>query len=159
MSQIKLCEGLYKMTQSPNNMFFDFFKQFTNTDNMQNFSNNFSNLDYSNYAEIIQKNIDAMMKASQINLENSQAIAKRVGEIYQKHAGEFVEVSKDIMTCQNPEQAMQKHQDFVKETTNNVITNSKEVVEMTSKALMEVYDIFKKVSETASQAPVKKSSK
>jgi phasin family protein len=145
-----------------NNVFQDIFKNFSNGDNMCGYNNPFFNFDAPNYNELMQKNLDAMMKAGQVSMENGQAIARRVAEIMQKQVGEIVEASRDIMSSQNPENALQKQQNFIKAATNNAIADSKEVVEMTSKSVMEVYDIFsKRATENASAAQntVKKAGK
>ena len=146
------------MTQSPNNMFFDMFKQFADQDSLAKWQKNFSlgNLDAHNYTETAQKHLDAMMKAGQISAENAQAILKRIAEVMQKQMGEAVEASKDFMASSNPEQALQKQQQFLKNATSTAISNSKEMVEMGAKSMMEVYDIFtKKLNED--QSTTKKS--
>ncbi len=134
------------MTQSPNNMFFDMFKQFTDKDFLTNWQKNFNlgNLDSASYTETMQKNLDTMMKAGQISAENAQAIMKRMAEVAQKQVGEAVEVSRDFISSANPEQALQKQRQYIKNATSNAINNSKEMVEMSAKSLMEVYDIFTK---------------
>ncbi len=134
------------MTQSPNNMFSDMFKQFTDKDVFANWQKNFNlgNLDSASYMEAMQKNLDAMMKAGQISAENSQAIIKRLAEVVQKQVGEAIEVSKDFISSSNPEHALQKQQQYLKNATSNAINNSKEMVEMGAKSVMEVYDIFTK---------------
>ncbi len=125
---------------------------------MQNFQNMF-NLDQFNYNEVMQKNIDAMTKANQITMENCQAISRRVAEIMQRNVGDMVEATKDIMSSQNPEQIMHKQQHFVKSMTNDSIAHSKEVVEMASKSVMEVYDIFSKRASDNVNHSVKKAAK
>lgn len=110
---------------------------------MSNFQNMF-NYDPAHFNEVNQKNFDAMLKASQITMENSQAIARRVGEIFQRQVADSVEATKDLFSVHNPEQAMHKQQNFAKSFANDSIANSKEVVEMASKSVIEVYDIFTK---------------
>jgi phasin family protein len=111
---------------------------------MFNNNNQFFNFETPNYSEAMQKNLDAMMKANQVSIENGQAIARRVGEIFQRNIGEAVEATREILSSQNPETAMQKQQDYIKNVTSEVVANSKEVVEMASKSVMEVYDIYSK---------------
>jgi len=134
-----------EMTQY-NNAFFDAFKQFADKDAFANFQKNFNfgNQDSSQYSELAQKNLDAMMKAGQISAENAQAIMRRVGEVVQKQLGEATEAVRDIMSSSNPEHAMQKGQQFAKNAATNAIHNSKEMVEMSSKSVMEVFDIYGK---------------
>ncbi len=137
------------MTQSPNNAFFDAFKQFGDKDAFTNMFKNFGNCDASLFSELAQKNLDSMMKAGQITAENAQAIMRRVGEIAQKQMADSIEASRDFLSSPNPEHAMQKQQQFAKTATANAISNSKEMVEMGAKSMMEVFDIFgKKMSES-----------
>lgn len=132
------------MTQFPNNMFFDAFKQYADKDAYNNFFKNFNmnNFDAGNFTEMMQKNLDAMVKAGQISSENVQAIMRRVGEVAQRQYGEAVEATRDFMSSSNPEQALQKQQQYLKSATTNAINNSKEMFEMGAKSMMEVYDIF-----------------
>jgi len=140
------------MTQSPSNMFFEAFKQYTDKDAFVNMFKNFGNCEHSKFTELAQKNLDTMIKAGQISAENSQAIMRRILEIGQKYVADTIEVSRDLMASPNPEHAMQKQQQFVKLATADAISNSKEMVEMGAKSMMEVFDIFaKKMSENMEQ--------
>ncbi|MDX1924671.1 MAG: phasin family protein [Rickettsiaceae bacterium] len=122
---------------------------------MNNFQNIF-NADAFNFNETLQKNYETVVKANQVNVENAQAIFKRVGEIVQKQITEAVEATKDLLAAQNPEQTLNKQQHFIQHATKNAISDSKEVVEMVSKAGLEFYDIVsKRAGEQVHQAAKK----
>ncbi|MDX1916519.1 MAG: phasin family protein [Rickettsiaceae bacterium] len=111
---------------------------------MQNFQNIMFNSDLMGLNELWQKNYETIVKANQINAENQQAIFKRLGEIVQKQITEAVEATHEILTSQSPEQCLNKQNHFMQASTKNIMSDSKEVAEMFSKANMEVYDIFVK---------------
>ena len=146
------------MTQSPQNPFADMFKQFADKDYFQNMQKQFMNFDMNNISEMAQRNMDTAMKASQIAVENGQAIMKRAAEISQRQISEAVEATRDFMASSNPELAMQRQQQFMKNSTSNMISNSKELAEMSTKSVMEVFDIFsKRMNENVEAVnPVKK---
>ncbi|NDB83807.1 MAG: phasin family protein [Alphaproteobacteria bacterium] len=126
---------------------------------MQNFQNMFFNPEAMNFNELWQKNYETMVKANQINAENNQAILKRVGEIVQQQITDAVEATKDILTSQSPEHSLGKQNHFLQTSTKTMMSDSKEIAEMVSKANMEVYDIFvKRAKENVTQV-VKKTAK
>lgn len=111
------------------------------------YKDKFMNMDGT--SDNMKKNADVMMKLGQMSLENSQAILRKTGEITQKNISDAVEATRDFMSSSNPEVAMEKQNNFVKEATAKAINNHKEIFEMASKSMFEAYDIFNKnLSET-----------
>lgn len=125
-----------------NNPFVDMYKQFMDKNEFMNMQKNFSNFDMSQCSDVMKQNMDATMKASQVSAQNTQAIMKRAGEIAQKQIGEAIEAGRDVTSSQNPEQAMQKQQQYISNLTSKSLANQREMLEMASKSIMEVYDIF-----------------
>lgn len=132
------------MTQSPNNFFSDLLKQFSNPEHYMNMFKKMPNLDFNSFGSSMQKNSEALMKAGQIQSENIQAIARRYTEVLKNNAAEFAETAKEVMSSGNPELAMQRQSQYLKDASSNSLNQSKELFEMASKSMLESFDLFSK---------------
>jgi phasin family protein len=142
------------MTQ--NNNFTDAMKMFINPDYLMNAMKQMPAPDFSHASESMKKNTKTLAVATQIATESAQSLIRRSAEIAQNHVTESLKVMQDMTSATNPEQAVARQQEFVKEAVENAIANTKEIIDMTSKSAMEMFHTLSaRVSEDLNQTMVK----
>ena len=128
------------------NMFGEGMKDFMNP---ENFTKNFKAMpafDMSQASDVVKRNSEALTEAAQVASESAQAIMRRGAEIVQDNASHLFNSMKDIASAGNPENAVSRQQQFVQNFMQQTLANAKEIMDMSSKAVMEV---FEKVSHHA----------
>lgn len=148
-----------------NNPFLDNMKMFMDFQNLVPNMKNIPNFDMSNMLNMVKKNSETMSNIGQLTVENMQALARRNAEIAQKAGSDAFNAMKDIASSNNPENAMAKQQQYIKNAFENVISDTKELAEMATKSAMEVFNLIgNKINENmndclnqASNNPKKKS--
>jgi phasin family protein len=88
--------------------------------------------------------IEDLSEIGHVVSENSQALLRRNGEILQKHANQFYQLIKDVSTCTDPEAALAKQTNFMKQSFEHFLENSKEMAEIHTKNAMEIYEMVSK---------------
>ena len=109
--------------------------------------------DFTNLNKAFQKNIEAVTSATQTASESVHALFRRSAEIAQCQMTASFDAIKDITSATNPEQAVARQQEFVKSTIEDGLSNTREMVDLTSKAAMEVLaSIGNRVSDTINES-------
>ena len=130
------------------NMFGEGMKDFVNP---ENFTKNFKampSFDMSQASDTIKRNSEAFTEAAQVASESAQAIMRRGAEIVQDNATNTFNSIKEIASAGNPENAASRQQQFVQNFMQQAVSNTKELMDMSSKAVMEV---FEKISHHTNQ--------
>lgn len=69
------------------------------------------------------KNVEAFAEASQKTFEKGQEVTKKRMEVYQTTYSDFMTLLKELMHTKNLEHAATKQADYVKKTTENLMTD------------------------------------
>lgn len=131
------------MANNPNNPFADLFKAWTeckvpNTSSLPAF-------DWEQWMATSRQNLEAIAVMNQVFVEGAQAVARRQTQIAQNCAEESLRLVKDLLASANsPEASIARQAEFVKQSVESAINNSKELVEMASKSNIEAIDVFNK---------------
>ncbi len=146
--------------QNANNQFFDFAKSLMNPELLMNSMKKMPVMDFASFTNTAKKNAEVLTATNQMAAENLQSMIKRGSEIMQRHATDTFEVVKKTTASQDFEQAAACQQDYVKSTFETFMNNSKEMMDMTSKSMMEVFEfvgnnVSEHVKETLDKAPNK----
>jgi phasin family protein len=129
------------------NFFNDKMKDFMNPDAFTQGFKGVNLPDFSQISESIKRNSEALTEAGKIASESAQAIMRRGAEIAQDNASHLFNTMKEVASSSNPEHAVARQQQFVQHVMQQTVGNAKEMMDMTSKAVMEV---FEKISDHAS---------
>lgn len=122
------------------NFFTEGMKNFMNPENLNQKIKGFSNMDMSNVSDALKQNSEAFTEAGKVAAESVQAIMKRGAEIIQDNTSQIFNSMKEIASAGNPENAVNRQQQFVQNFVQQTVANTKEMLDMSSKAMMEVFE-------------------
>ena len=109
--------------------------------------------DFTYMTNTMKKNAEAYTAAMQVAVESAHTLFRRGAEITQNHITASFDAMKDMTAANNPEQVMARQQEFVKNTVEDTISSSKEIIDLASKSAMEVFaSVGSRVSETVSES-------
>ncbi|MFN7038815.1 MAG: phasin family protein [Alphaproteobacteria bacterium] len=135
-----------------NNPFMDAFKVFTDNNMFSQNKSMLHAMDMNNLVSIQNRNAETMTAANQMIAENMQAIMRRQAEMMQNNATNMFQLVKEVATSTNPEANTNKNSNFAKNTFDNAVSNTKELMEMAMKSNMEMFNfITDKMSENMSE--------
>lgn len=136
------------MTRNNGNNFSDAVKMFMNPEYITNFMKQIPTPDFSHATESAKRHTKAVTSANQIASESAQALMRRYAEAAQHQINESLKLLQDVTTASSPEEAVARHQEFVRDTVENNIANTKEIIDMASKSAMEMFNsVSSKISE------------
>lgn len=125
----------------------DSFKNmFKNLGDMNNFDMNkfsmkdFQNIDVSALTTILQKNAQALSEAGKMASDSFQSISKKGGDSLQKNATDMFNSMKEAIAAGDVKQLNDLAQKYLKKSVESNISNTKEMMDITSKASMEMMD-------------------
>jgi phasin family protein len=109
--------------------------------------------DFNKIKDTCKKNAEAMASTTQMIAESIQTLCRRSGEIAQDQMTASLNAMKDIASASNPEQAMTRQQEFIKSALEDGVSNTKEMIDLTSKSAMEIFTLIgSKVSDSISDS-------
>lgn len=109
-----------------------------------NYMGNFQPMDLNIFKGTMSKNMEALTAANQVWMEGMQAASRRNAEIAQNSAQKSFECIKDCSVNPNMQEMQQAHSNCMNDVIHNFTSNVREMMEMSSKASLEVYDILNK---------------
>lgn len=104
----------------------------------------FSAFDFKALIDIQQKNLDAFVAANTKLAEGAQAVLKRQTELMQS----AIEAARDNFSPSNATK-VEKHVEFVKASTEQSVSNAREIAEIVSKSGNEAIEILRKRAEAS----------
>ncbi len=125
-----------------------FKNMFKNWGDLNNFDMNkfsmkdFQNIDVSALSEILQKNTEALSEAGKMASDSFQSISKKSGDSFQKNTTEMFNSMKDSISAGDMKQLNDSTQKYLKKSVENNINNAKEMMDVASKASMEMMDMI-----------------
>jgi phasin family protein len=128
--------------ENSNNQFFDFMKNAFNPEHMMNSMKATPALDLSSMGDIAKRNAESMTAVNQLAAESLQSIMKRSAEVFQNNASEMMNVIKENSGAKDLEQVRSRQQEFMKSSITSSIDNAKEIMDMTAKSAMEIFEVI-----------------
>lgn len=122
------------------NFFTEGMKDFMNPENLTKNFKNMSMPDFSQISDAVKCNSEVMSEVGQLASESAQAIMRRGAEIVQDNASNVFNNLKEVAAAGNPEDAMCCQQHFAQRFMQQTAANIKEIMDMSSKAMMEVFE-------------------
>jgi phasin family protein len=127
-----------------NNQFFDFMKSFVNPEVAMNSMKQMPAMDFSTFANVIKKNAEVLTTTNQMAAESMQSIVRRGAEVFQNNASQMFNAVKDVVSAGDLEQAAACQQNYMKSILENSVNNAKEIMDMSSKSSMEIFEAMGK---------------
>jgi phasin family protein len=109
--------------------------------------------DFTYMTNMMKKNAEFCTSAMQVATESTHAIFRRGAEITQNYITSSFDAMKDITSANNPEQVLAKQQEFVKNSVEDAISSTKEMIDLASKSSMEIFaSVGSRFSETVNES-------
>jgi len=124
------------------NQFCDLMKSYMNPEFLMNAIKNPSFMDHSAFTDSMKKNAEIFTTTNQKLNENIQSLAKKNAESLQHKASEMFSTIKDAVSTGDVKKVAESQNEYVKFTVENSMNNAKEIIELTSKASMEIFNII-----------------
>ena len=128
--------------ENSNNQFFDFMKNAFNPEHMMNSMQAVPALDFSSFSNMVKRNAESLTAANQMAAESMQSIIKRSAEVFQNNASEMFNAIRETSGAKDLEQIRSRQQQFVKSSITNSINNAKEIMDMSAKSAMEIFEVM-----------------
>jgi|GEM_PF-6010639 len=112
----------------------------------QNFFQNlfsFQMPDFTAMRDAFSKNMQLITSANQVAVEFAQNSTRRNAEIIQKNTHKGFECARDAMSSRSPEELHTLQSQYVANVVESSCNQAKEMMEIGTKAAMEVVDMFK----------------
>lgn len=94
--------------------------------------------------EAQRKNIQALMQANQMAVQNWQAMAQRQAEIVSQFVQDNSSLARETMTESTPQDKFSKQAEILKKACENSMLNSQELLEMMRKSTFETAEVINK---------------
>ncbi len=126
------------------------FNPFENMQNLMNqdkFLNNFRNMEALNisvFSDMLRKNMESFAAANQMVNDSLQSIMKRGNDSLQKNTSEMFSSMREAVASGDVEQLNSSSQRFMKNSVDNNVRSSREIVEVAAKSSMEILDLIGK---------------
>lgn len=122
-----------------NNNPFEFMQSLINYDN---FAKNIPNMDFSSFSNMMKNTTEAINATNQMASESLQSIFKRGSDSLQKNTTEMYNTMKDAISAGDVTQISACQKKYLQSTVNNNVNNTKEILDMSAKSMMEIIDVL-----------------
>lgn len=126
---------------NPNNYFSDFMRSFGN---QEAFANAMPKMDFTPFNHMIKTNAEFMANASKVLADNAQHTFKKISESAHNNVAQALDTTKEIFAAKNIEYAASHAQQYAKSAIENTVVNAQEIVDMQSKASIQVFQLMSK---------------
>ena len=130
------------MNNNFGNQFFDFMKPFMNPESCLNAMKQAPAMDFSSFANMVKKNAEVLTSSSQMVAESLQSIVKRGAEVLQNNSSDMLNAIKETAAAEDLEQVAANQQKYIKLALENSINNTKEIMDMSAKSSMEIFEVI-----------------
>ena len=124
------------------NQFYDLMKSCMNPEFLTNAMKNPSSVDYSVFTDSMKKNAEILTNTNQKLNENIQSLTKKNTELLQSKASEMFVAIKDAFSTGDVKKVAESQNEYVKSTIENSVNNAKEIIDLTSKASIEIFNLI-----------------
>ncbi|MDB5491845.1 MAG: phasin family protein [Micavibrio sp.] len=115
----------------------DFFKSFTPANTM-------FPVDFASLFELPRKNMQAMIEAQQIMVENMQTVAKRQAQLLTQMVEDQTTVAQQIMSEGTPEEKFTRQTDMARSAYERSVSNFNELTDLLNKSSREAGEVLNK---------------
>ena len=148
------------MYTSNYNMFTDFFKNLSDWSVFDPSKTNAA-FDHESVMQKNKKHVEAATNTQHLLMYNMQAIMQRQAEILQENTSRLLNCCKKVSTLGKTEQVIEEQTNFIKDTMATNLAHTPELMEMTTKAQMEIMDhlghaVSENINECCNQTKAKK---
>lgn len=127
---------------------FEFFGSFMNQDGFKSAKwmagMGMPNIDFGAMTNMVTEGADVISSTSQLVFDSLQSIAKRGTDSFQKNTSEMFSTMKKAVSAGDAEQIANCGQNYLKWAVENAISNTKEVLDITSKSSGEMLNMIGK---------------
>ncbi len=127
---------MYTQNQS---MFADFFRNLADW-NIFDPSKINSSFNVDSLMQKNKKHVQAATNTHHLVMSNMQAIIQRQAEILQENTARLLNCCKKLSTLSKTEQVVEEQTNFVKDILSTNLAHTRELIEMTAKAQIEIMD-------------------
>jgi phasin family protein len=89
-----------------------------------------------------RKNLEALTAANKVAVDGMQAIAKRQAEIMAQALAEVTNITQQLTSATNPQEASVKQAELIKQAFEKSLANMRELAEMINKANTEAFEVI-----------------
>jgi len=125
-----------------NNNPFEFFQSILNQEAFTKSMQGMSNVDLSSFSAAMKNTTEAVSSTNQMVSENMQSIFKRGADALQKNTTEMYNTMKDAISAGDVNQISACQQKYLQSSMDNNFNNAKEVIDMSTKSLIEVINVM-----------------
>lgn len=129
------------MAKSSGNTFSDTIKMFMNPDYVTNAMKQVPTPDFTHVTESAKRHTKAFSSAAQVSSESVQSLMRRYAEIAQGQINDSLKLLQNVTSSTNPEEAVAHQQEYLRDSVDVAIANTKEIIDMASKSAMEMFNI------------------
>lgn len=127
-----------------NNPFLDMFKSFSDEAKFGDLGV-FSQANAEYFSAVVKKNFEAATEAAKAAADGAQAVAQRAAQIAQDNAKSASELFRDLaVSAKSPEATISRQASYFEDSWNSAVANSKEIIEICSKANNEAFEALNK---------------
>ena len=124
------------------NQFLDLMKSYMNPEFLMNSMKNPSFMNNSSFTDSMKKNAEILTNTNQKLNDHIQSLAKKNAELLQSKATEMFSTIKDAISTGDVKKIAESQNEYVKSTIENSMNNAKEIIDLTSKASIEIFNII-----------------
>lgn len=99
--------------------------------------------DFSSVKEVFSKNLQSINSMNQVAVELAQTSTRRNTEVSQKQLQKTFEVAREAFASSSPEELQNLQSQYISDTFNNSCEHAKEMMELTTNAASEMFDMIK----------------
>ena len=125
-----------------NNNPFEFFQSILNQEAFTKSMQGMPNVDLSSFSAAMKNTTEAVSSTNQMVSENMQSIFKRGADALQKNTTEMYNTMKDAVSAGDITQISACQQKYLQSSMDNNFNNAKEVIDMSTKSLIEVINVM-----------------
>jgi hypothetical protein len=125
-----------------NNNPFEYMQSFMKNENFTKNMKDMPNMDFSSASNMMKSTAEAINSTNQMASESVQSIVKRGADSLQKNTTELYNTMKEAVSAGDANQINQCQQKYLLTAMDNNVNSAKEILDMSTKSMMEIIDVF-----------------
>lgn len=125
-----------------NNNPFEYMQSFMKNENFTKNMKDMPNMDFSSASNMMKSTAEAINSTNQMASESVQSIVKRGADSLQKNTTELYNTMKEAVSAGDANQINQCQQKYLLTALDNNVNSTKEILDMSTKSMMEIIDFF-----------------
>ena len=121
---------------------FEYMQSFMKNENFTKNMKDMPNMDFSSASNMMKSTAEAINSTNQMASESVQSIVKRGADSLQKNTTELYNTMKEAVSAGDANQINQCQQKYLLTALDNNVNSTKEILDMSTKSMMEIIDVF-----------------